>query len=383
MASLLDGIKSAGDSALGALGIDPIFGDGANLEGAYFASSQLAHRMFGQQEIHSNGNSPFLGFQYFVKFNFNSANKALIEHHSGYLKPGTDYAPIIQSIDMPSMSVSTDKLNEYNRWRISQTNIEYEPVKMSVFDSVSGSGLGLWKMYYYYYFKDAEFPGDLTNLTPTPDAWTRSSSSFGYHLEEVGNDRYLITSIDIFQIHQNKFTKTRLHNPRISDFSHGELAYEDSGAVKLDFTFEYESVSYMDRGSVTETDTPDIWEHLADSNVPKSKNVFTKEFQKALGEDSLFAEEGLGEQSLLDDISNIKNPKDALNALKRAKSETQEVLGAAANLGAQFNQIQMDITGKDTPIIEAPSVRNVSAVVNTVPTGYSDIRRASRKVQGD
>ena len=202
---------------------------------------------------------------------------------------------------MPSMKIQTEVLNQYNRKRISQTRVGFEPIKMVFHDVADGKTLKFWEMYYRYYFMDGTEPGAndpkktelggrpysiemLRNLTPslnpsianlpssvksiiqgrsTPgsDLSTNTSGSksliqniikdtldnhnFGFNLPTVGNIRNLIQSIDIFQVHGGRFNQVTLVNPRISAFTHDVLNYATNDkTLELTFTFEYEYAYY-------------------------------------------------------------------------------------------------------------------------------------------
>lgn len=348
-------------------------------EGVFMTSSWLAHVVFGQNSSSTVTNTPYLEFQYFVKINLNPALKEFYTEYLGSTaNPSIDYAPLIQSIDMPGMSMETTPLNEYNRWRTSQTKINYESVKMSIFDSNNGVGLNLWRMYYEYYFRDgvtARGETEKGKLPIMPSAFEHNDT-FGFRLMDKYKDiRYLITSIEIFQLHNFNANHIILHNPKISGFSQGTMSYASSTAMALDFTFEPEFVTYAGNARISHDE--DLTKFLSQSYVPDGSNQFAS-IEKYDPATPVLDIENPGEQSLLDDIMNVKNPQDALDALKRGKSEAKDIIGQGARLGAQFNQFQMDITGKDQPIIKAPSVRDVNAKVSEIPTGYSDIRRFSR-----
>ena len=79
----------------------------------------------------------------------------------------TQIAPLVKTIEMPSFKIQTDVLNQYNRKRLSQTKIGFEPVKVVFHDVADGKTLKFWEMYYRYYFGDGNEPGKNEARRPT------------------------------------------------------------------------------------------------------------------------------------------------------------------------------------------------------------------------
>ena len=224
------------------------------------------------------------------------------------------------------MNIETETLNQYNKKRISQSRIDYQPVSMTLHDSVEGRTLRLWEMYYEYYFKDGvafdklgqgssesptsffgafleAFAGGGGNTTERNPAEyendiikDRFNDNHGYNLARVGNHKYLIDSIDIFQIHGGKFSRTEIIHPRVTAFAHDTLNYEDgNGLVEMRFDFAYEGVVYANVNERLNSDelerfrygdfwemanlitirTPVLGRNVRSSNRPTLPNVTT------------------------------------------------------------------------------------------------------------
>ena len=213
---------------------------------AYLKSPDLAPITFGQLD-NSSYNAPYLSFQYMVQIELN--RQALNDNNYNIADLNLPKInPLIKSVDMPSMRIETEKLNEYNRRRISQTRIDFDNVKVVMHDVVDGKCIRLWQIYYNYYFKDG-FKAIHPNLETTantginPDDFS-IGAKFGYNVGSVKNSRNFIEYIDIFQVHAGKCSKVRLVNPRIASFSHDTLTNESSDPVSLTFEFEYEYCYY-------------------------------------------------------------------------------------------------------------------------------------------
>lgn len=250
----------------------------------YQKNSRHATNTFGLDSPALNNNVPRFPFEYYIRINLNRVGTAQAYIDSFYTTPALEQlTPLVKTVELPSVKITTDAKNQYNRKRISQKNINFDPVKLVFHDVVDGKTLKFWDMYYRYYFADGNEPG--MNIAQEIDASatmamqrsigasalgaynTNSGYSagtygrkrdtqnivsnnldnhlFGYNLPKVNNERNLIASIDIFQVHGGRYNQTTLVNPRISSFSHDTLNYaESSKTLELTFTVEYEYMYY-------------------------------------------------------------------------------------------------------------------------------------------
>jgi len=256
---------------------------------------------FSQDGLSLYRNQPRLPFEYYININLNNVGTAK-DYIAKYFNSPTwqQVLPLVKSIEMPSMKIETTPLNQYNRKRLSQTKVAYEPVKVVFHDVADGKTLKFWEMYYRYYFGDgtepginnaknsqqknktfanetlipgvainpniANLPGSIKNLfqsnaptgsnLPTNDNGSKNAiqnivtdtldnHKFGFDLQTVQNVRNLIQTIEIFQVHGGRFNQVTLVNPRISAFTHDVLNYAvGDKTLELTFTFEYEYAFY-------------------------------------------------------------------------------------------------------------------------------------------
>lgn len=269
----------------------------------YEKSSRHATYNFNQDGQGLYRNQPRFPFEYYININLNNVGSATSYISQFFNNPNWQQVlPLVKSIEMPSMKIETTPLNQYNRKRLSQTKIAYEPVKAVFHDVADGKTLKFWDMYYRYYFDDGNEPGKneakkpqgnnkqysveqfLKNITPSINkdilnlpssikdvfsggknknndlptntlgeknaiqnivADSLDNHHFGFNLPTVMNIRNLIQSIDIYQVHGGRFNQVTLVNPRISAFTHDVLNYSDSDrTLELTFTFEYEYAYY-------------------------------------------------------------------------------------------------------------------------------------------
>jgi hypothetical protein len=57
-------------------------------------------------------------------------------------------------------------------------------------------------------------------------------------------------------------------------------------------------------------------------------------------------------------------------------------LNQVSKISAIANRIQMDITGRDEPIVKFPDGRNLAAAADRIPTSWEDVRRRRRGRRG-
>lgn len=259
----------------------------------YQKNSRHATNTFGLDNHALYNSYPRFPFEYYIRINLNSVGTAYSYVNSFFTNPVWEQVqPLVKTVELPSIKIDTDSKNQYNRKRISQTKINFEPVKMVFHDVADGKTLKLWEMYYRYYFADGNEPGmniareqnfadtmelqrgigagvarpsDITQATITTQNIRRSNTNnsgnkrdlqnivsntldnhlFGYNLPKVANIRNLISSIDIFQVHAGRFNQVTLVNPRIATFNHDTLNYaETTKTMEVSFVFEYEYAFY-------------------------------------------------------------------------------------------------------------------------------------------
>lgn len=104
-------------------------------------------------------NQPRFPLEYYININLNNVGTAG-QYIAQYLNNPTwaQIAPLVKTIEMPSMKIETNHINQYNRKRLSQSKIAYEPGKVVFHDVADSKTLKFWDMYHRYYFDGSE-PG--------------------------------------------------------------------------------------------------------------------------------------------------------------------------------------------------------------------------------
>ena len=398
--------------------------------GNYFKDSTRAADSFGQTEATQYQNAPFLGFQYFVRLHYDGNAESFMNSIFGNSEQFNGTFPLVKRLGMPKISINTETMNQYNRNRVVQEKLKFEPIKITFHDVADGKTLKLWKAYYEYTFYDGKPKGDGSgNDAYGAVARTQSvvdggalfkSEQFGYNLSDIKDIKNLFKGIDIFQIQATKINLIRLFNPRIVAFEQSDMAYDSNELIEVSLTFEYEWAEFIPGGNYND-DAELEWyfENFGDYYEPekfksmgvsvvKDAGAFGGAFGSFMGKVSGVvgsvtgaiggAVSGVvgavtevvspvmdtvtGVVNGVTEITNniIDNVDAVLETIEPLKKEAQELLGAYNDISSMINQVQVDLFGMDKPKFSLPSVRKFSAYVNQVPTSYKDIRRFIKTV---
>jgi len=324
--------------------------------------------------------APKHGFMYFVAFNFNDG---VIRDSSWAASGKVDAGLLAKKVDLPKFKISTETLNQYNRKTVVQTKLNYDPINIEFHDDNSEITTGLWKNYYKYYFTDSAY-GGRDDLKPPPGARKQGivqglfggvmakgssttqnksqhvsvpaafgdtkygSTDYIYGFDSLQNKPFF-TSIDIYVLHQHKFTQYTLVNPKITDWSHDSLDQEQGNKMLHNrMTVMYEDVLY-NYGSIEKGSDTGVFEARYYDTTPSPLSIGGK------GSNSIFGPGGViagassifGEGGYLDNGNVLGAALAAANLVKNAKNITKSSLvsegysilgGVLGSVSAQGNQ---------------------------------------------
>ena len=270
MAGLISDVTSFAGSALkGFFGTD------------YLRDAQHASKTF----IPNNyGYAPKYKFLFHVYFDINAQYIDATQNWPN----DRNFGLTVKTINLPKYAFDTTILNQYNRKRIVQTKIKYEPITITTHDDNSNLLRNMWFTYYSYYYKDpsqsdvnsqssnaaankfsAKVSGNKStktnqpNNTPVPtsdinsrniyDSNIDNSNDWGYIGEPGGTNPGsfahkkvpFFKAINIYGFNQHNFVLYRLINPIITSFDHDTYDYkEGSGTMESSISLDYETVLY-------------------------------------------------------------------------------------------------------------------------------------------
>lgn len=349
-----------------------VFGPTGNLR-----DYQHANRLYVQNNY---ARAPKFGFLYFVSFNI---NPGVVQNVQWANRGSKDIGFLVKKVDLPKFSINEEVINQYNKKTIVQSAIKYNPINIEFHDDNSDITTGLWSNYYKYYYADGKY-GDYTGGTMAAYNNTAGGTKYGtkdyrYGLNN-GQSIPFFTSIDIYVLHQHKFTQITLQNPMITEWAHDSLNQEESSKVLANkMTVAYEAVMY-NQGRITKNTKSGSFTAQYYDNTPSPLSVSGNGSSTLLGPGGVIA----GADAVFGSIADGNYLAAAIQAattIRNTKNLTGagikgELVGAANNAltgiaqsGASFNQPgaigQAAVNGMGQYGVHLPGTPSVNANLTT------------------
>lgn len=186
----------------------------------------------------------------------------------------TSLSYVVKTVDLPKFNIQTETLNQYNRKRIIQTGVEYQPVTLTFHDDGGDVVRNLWYNYFSYYYKDPtqKYIDTANNTNGSEGPSQNKSNAFDYNGRDIYADNRQVNDwgyigesitdgvnsrvsnsgkppffrdIRIYGMDQHKFAEYVLINPLIKNWNHDTYNYSEGGGVMQNtMTIEYETVKY-------------------------------------------------------------------------------------------------------------------------------------------
>ena len=219
-------------------------------------------------------------FLFYVYFNVNLNIPALANLFSGG-KLST-VGLLVKTAQLPSYEIDHATLNQYNRKRLVQTKINYNPAQIVFNDDHSDLIRNMWYQYYQYYYSDPTYKyGNTPNQsgvlgvlsTPLPiigtgyntndiysanrqwEHWGLSGQGYSNPtLQSLGSALLtgpasgqlpFFNDITIYGLSQKKFAQYTMINPLITSWAHDTYDYSQGNQLMTNtMTIKYEAVKY-------------------------------------------------------------------------------------------------------------------------------------------
>jgi len=254
---------------------------------------------------------PRLKFQFVVEF---KTTLGIGSGDKNYREMIKDLSLVVQSVELPSFQFDTQTLNQYNRKRIIQTKMNWNPISISFHDTRDNKWLNVWKEYMKFHYKDGrekfsnfgagnltpdivenapnidEFgfqtpfsktsianpdltnanssPGDTQGALKTGRMATRRAYKAAERAAGFGYEKYYFSQIKIYKQFGGRngpiADPITLYNPVILSVNNDSLSYADSSPVQWSIQFGYEGVSY-DKSVVPKNSYTSMWASAQDT----------------------------------------------------------------------------------------------------------------------
>lgn len=194
--------------------------------------------------------APKLKFQFHVSF---SINQQALKSLNFTYRHQNEINMLVKSADLPKFQIQTETLNQYNRKKVVQTKIDYQPVNIVFHEDNFGVVRQLWENYYAYYYADSEASKIYGNYNRTamlgPD-FIRTT----YGLDNNSSIPFF-NNITIYLFARRTWSSATLINPVITAWNHDTMNYSASEPAQNSMTVAYEAVNY-NYGNVTRGNPP-------------------------------------------------------------------------------------------------------------------------------
>ncbi len=195
--------------------------------------------------------------QFFVVFNlYPLVNDDFLVPKYNFLKAFRDRLHFLcHTVEGPKFQIQQDVINQYNRKRVVNRKIDYDPVSLRMYDTVDGLGLKFIKMLYEFEFQNARLYtlGSTTERNGTRDNYQESvltnesqfkqNHNFGMRSQPNHTHR-LIKSIDLYQLAGTLYSRAKMIHPRLSRMDMDQFDYSSSAVTNLSMGFQYENLLF-------------------------------------------------------------------------------------------------------------------------------------------
>ena len=221
---------------------------------------------------------PKTKFLFYVYFNLNTNIPAVANFLSG--GKSSIIGLMVKTAQLPGYQIDVGTMNQYNRKRLIQTKINYNPCQITFHDDNSDLIRNMWYQYYQYYYSDPTYKyGNTPNQQGTLGEISGALGGFSYTI----NDTYsaarvsqhwglsgqgysnpslqslsssLLTGpassvepffndITIYGLSQKNYSQYTMINPLITDWTHDTYDYSQGNqVVQHVMSIRYENVKY-------------------------------------------------------------------------------------------------------------------------------------------
>ena len=183
--------------------------------------------------------APYSGFLFHVNVVFNNIAPSNVDKKTVSL--------LIKASDLPEVQFETETFNQYNRKRIINKRVIYQPIKLTFHDDVANNVRNMWIAYNQHYNADS---AHITNAAWKYDNVYRSEGFNKAYGLDVNTTTPFLDKIEIHSMGDQKYSKMTLVNPVINSAAFDDHDYSEGAKImETTFTVEYENIIYSTGGT--------------------------------------------------------------------------------------------------------------------------------------
>jgi|SaaInl74LU_5_DNA_1037368.scaffolds.fasta_scaffold19713_2 hypothetical protein len=325
--------------------------------------------------------TPYTGFNFHVSLSFNN----LLGRFRGI--ETKDISVLVKSTDLPETQFETETLNQYNRKRIINKRVVYQPIKLEFHDDIANNIRNMWIAYNQHYNADSNH--SINSTWNIDDVYANYSLNRRYGLDN-GNSLPFINKIEIFSMGNGEYSKMLLVNPMINSAQFSDHEYSDAAkTMSMSLTIEYENVIYS---AGTNNQISDFGKNnlenydqnkslLEETNLnARMSNVSIRQSadNQAIVEDTLIDSDNLAIRALnVPDIDLVSGNVSKINSNNSSTVEQYEqsksitVVQSSQNNQFSFPNSNVSVTENINQFVQSAQSRPGSAeeiLANTTPT---------------
>lgn len=222
--------------------------------------------------------APRQKFLYYVYFNVNTNIPAAANLVSG--GKSSVIGLMAKTAQLPGYQVDVSTMNQYNRKRLVQTKINYNPAQIVLHDDHSDLIRNMWYQYYQYYYSDPTYRyGNTPNQSGALGQIDTQYIGFSYNSNDIYNANRVVQKwglsgqgynnptlftlansllngpasgvepffrdITIYGMSQKSYAQYTMINPMITEWMHDTYDYsQGAGIMQHTMSIRYEAVKY-------------------------------------------------------------------------------------------------------------------------------------------
>jgi len=329
------------------------FGTGNQLLKAFIGNESLRDYTHASRTFATNSYElkPRFKFLFHVSFTLNLQEIPYLRNAFSN-QDISELSLLVKTVDLPKYNLVTHTMNQYNRKRVVQTKVDYQPVTLTFHDDGGDNSRKLWYYYFSYYFND---PAQ-QYLSPSAGQASSGSSAnrqpgFNYNARDIYDDIWQVKDwgfagekwndgtsggkppffrdIRIYGMDQRKFAEYILINPIIKSWNHDTYDYsQGNGIMQHSMTIDYETVKYYS-GAIGGSRPDTNVQGFAD---PSHYDTTLSPIARPGANQTVFGQGGLLDavDGIIGDLSN-PNPLNLLRAAQTAIRANQNFGGGQAS----------------------------------------------------